>query len=548
MSAKGTPRQKMIGMMYLVLTALLALNVSKEILDSFIIVNDGLEKTNENFSKKNEKVYKDFEAANTKDPKKTGPYYERAKKAQKIANDLVKYIKSIKTELLAKTDKITTETADTMHLEYLQNKDNYTVPSEIMIGSTPENPKTGEFTAADLKAKINAARAEFLKLFDNPPGQELFLPVIKQQMDNKLGLKTPDAKPKEGEVRTWETSNFEHIPLAAIITILSGMQADAKNSESDVVNQLFQAVKGQDFTFDKLEAKVIAKSSYIIAGDKYEADVLLVASNSTQNPTIIVGDTTKIKTGGDGKQLEIVGGLGKYSVTSSAEGLQKWSGLIKVEKAGRPGEFEFHTFSAEYQVAKPAAAVSPTKMNVFYIGVPNPVDISAAGVAPENIVASINGNPGATLTRVSSGKYIVEVKQGSTKCTISVGAKMGTTTRPMGTPFEFRVKQLPNPVAYAGGSSGGTIKKGNLVAAGAVIPKMENFDFDLKPIITEFTLSANIKGFYKEITAKGGNFTPEQIALIQGVPVNGKIFIEGVKARMPDGTSRALNSIIFKVN
>ena len=121
MSAKGTPRQKMIGMMYLVLTALLALNVSKEILDSFIIVNDGLEKTNENFSKKNEKVYSDFEAANTKDPKKTGPYYERAKKAQKISADLIKYVKSIKTKLLSETDKITMETADSMHLEYLQS-------------------------------------------------------------------------------------------------------------------------------------------------------------------------------------------------------------------------------------------------------------------------------------------------------------------------------------------------------------------------------------------------------------------------------------------
>lgn len=547
MSAKGTPRQKMIGMMYLVLTALLALNVSKEILDSFIIVNDGLEKTNENFSKKNEKVYADFEAANTKDPKKTGPYYERAKKAKKLADDLVKYIKSIKTELLAKTDKLTTEAADTMHLEYLQSKDNYTVPSEIMIGSNPESPKTGEFTAADLKARINSTRAEFLKLFDNPPGQELFLPVVKQQMENKLGLKTPDPKPKEGEVRTWETTNFEHIPLAAIITILSGLQADAKNCEADVVNQLFQSVKGQDFTFDKLSAKVIAKSSYIIAGDEYSADVLLVASNSTTNPKIIVGDTTKLKSSSDGKELPVEGGLGKYVVRTSAEGLQKWSGVIKVEKPGRPGEFDSYPFASEYQVAKPAAAVSPTKMNVFYIGVDNPVDISAAGVAPENIVATLAGN-GGTLTKVSSGKYNVRVVGGSTKCTISVGAKMGTTTKPMGPPFEFRVRQLPTPVALVGGQKDGTIKKSLAVASGNVIPKMENFDFDLKISITGFKMSTIVKGFLKEEVSNSGAFTPAMISMIQAIPSNGKLYFEDIKAKMPDGTTRTLNSIIFKVN
>ena len=420
------------------------------------------------------------------------------------------------------------------------------IPTEILIGSEPENPKKGEFTAADLKARINTTRAEFLKLFDNPAGQELFLPVVKQQMEAKLGLKTPDAKPKEGEKRSWETYNFEHIPLAAVITILSGIQADVKNAEADVVNQLFQSVKGMDFTFDKLSAKVIAKSSYIIAGDEYEADVLLVASNSTTNPKIIVGDTSKLKTGGEGKELPVEGGLGKYTIRTSAEGLQKWSGVIKVEKPGRPGEFDSYPFSSEYQVAKPAAAVSATKMNVFYIGVDNPVDISAAGVAPENIVASLAGN-GGTLTKLSSGKYNVRVVSGSNKCTISVGAKMGTQTRPMGTPFEFRVKQLPTPTAFVAGANSGTLKKGLIVASGNVIPKMENFDFDLKIQIVSFKMSTIVKGLLKEEVSNSGAFTAAQTTMIQGIPTNGKLFFEDIKAKMPDGTTRTLNSIIFKV-
>jgi hypothetical protein len=162
-------------------------------------------------------------------------------------------------------------------------------------------------------------------------------------------------------------------------------------------------------------------------------------------------------------------------------------------------------------------------MNVFYIGVDNPVDISAAGVAPENIVASLAGN-GGTLTKLSSGKYNVRVVSGSNKCTISVGAKMGTTTRPMGTPFEFRVKQLPTPTAFVAGANSGTLKKGLIVASGNVIPKMENFDFDLKIQIVSFKMSTIVKGLLKEEVSNSGAFTAAQTAMIQGIPTNGKLF------------------------
>ena len=124
---------------------------------------------------------------------------------------------------------------------------------------------------------------------------------------------------------------------------------------------------------------------------------------------------------------------------------------------------------------------------------------------------------------------------------------MGTVTRPMGVPFEFRIKTIPAPVAMVGGVKEGIIKKGLLVASGAVIPKMENFDFELKTPIIGFKVSTIVKGFIKEEVSSSGNFTPAQISLMQSIPTNGKIYFEDIKAKMPDGRTVPLNAIILKV-
>ena len=156
MSADGTPRQKMIGMMYLVLTALLAMNVSKDILNSFVIVNESLHKTTENFGKKNDKIYTSFEDELKKDKKKVQAFYDRANKAKTMTKELYEYIEKLKKELIMKVDKKDEAAADSIieKLIWVDSKDNYDIPSQIMIGSDAANPKDGEFSAKDLKMRI----------------------------------------------------------------------------------------------------------------------------------------------------------------------------------------------------------------------------------------------------------------------------------------------------------------------------------------------------------------------------------------------------------
>jgi gliding motility-associated protein GldM len=554
MSSGGTPRQKMIGMMYLVLTALLAMNVSKSILEAFVIVNEGLERTNENFDKKNDKLYKDFKAALDKDPNKTKPYHDRAQKAKKLAKELNEYIEKIKKHVIEKTDKKEKAVADTISLKYVDAKDNYDVPTEVLIGSEPATPIDGDMTALDLKKKVAKYKEEMIKLFDD---KKLFLPADKKDMEGKLkgGLDLPDGV-ENGVPAGWEVVNFYHLPLAAVIVNLTALQSQVTNAEVDVVSKLLSAVSATDFKFDKLQAKVIAPSSVLIQGDEYKADVLLVASNSTSNPKILLCAVDTSKNDGEtdprlnkndpGKEIPVSGGVGKYKAGTGSTGEQKWSGVIQVEKPG--GGSNYYPFAASYIVTPPALVVSPTKMNVLYIGVPNPVDISVPGYAPELVTPNISGGS-ISPDPAKKGSYIVTCPAGSKEANISVSVKQGSTNKPMQGGYKFRVKQLPDPIAKVGGKeSGGVISKNLLTASGGVAAVMKNFDFDLKVTVASFTTVLAVGGETKTAASTGYNFSSEAMGLLNKAKNNSRVIFEDIKVRMPDGTVRTLPPVTLKVN
>jgi len=553
MAGGGTPRQKMIGMMYLVLTALLAMNVSKSILEAFVIVNEGLERTNENFEKKNQKLYTDFKGALEKDPNKTQPYFDRAQKAKKLSEEIVAYINRVKKHVIEKTDKKEKAVADTIHLKYVDAKDNYDVPTEVLIGSEPATPIDGDLTALDLKKKIAKYRDELIALFAD---SKLFLPSDKKDIEVKLkgGLDLPDGV-ENGVKAGWEVVNFYHLPLAAVVVNLSALETQVKNAEVDVVSKLLSSVSANDFKFDKLQAKVIAPSSVIIQGDEYKADVLLVASNSTSSPKILLCAVDTSKNDGEtdprlnkndpGKEIPVSGGVGKYKVGAGSPGEQKWSGVIQVEKPS--GGFNYYPFASSYIVTPPALVVSPTKMNVLYIGVDNPVDISVPGYAPDLVTPSVTG--GSIKPDAKKGSYIVTCPAGSKEASISVAVKQGGSNKPMQGAFKFRVKPLPDPVAKVGGKeSGGVIPKNLLLASGGVAAVMKGFDFDLKVTVASYTVSLNVGGEFKSASATGYNFSPEVTALLNKVKNNGRVIFEDIKVRMPDGTVRTLPPVTLKVN
>ena len=440
---KETPRQKMIGMMYLVLTALLALNVSKEILNAFVIVEDGLNKTNANFDGKNGVLYSKFEKAMADNKVKTEPWYKKAMEVKKKSAELCKMVDDIKSELYLEVQKLPDKSvSDTFKLKQLDSKDNYDIPTHVLLGATPEEPGA-DAKIIPLKNALIAFRKEMMDLVP-----------AKEKGNLKLGLVTDDVRDEEGKPVHWEFNNFDHTTMAADMCIFAGIKNDIKNAESDMVGLLLKAITAEDFSFDAVEAKVVANANYITAGEDYTADIFVSAHSSTQNPEIVIGSvdtTTKVaKLVGTGVQVPVSAGVGKYLVRTGAEGDQEYSGLINVKAPD--GSVKPYPFHGKYTVAKPSMAVSPTKMNVFYIGVENPVDISVAGVAPMDVQATMSGGNG-TIINKGSGHYIVNVKAGDAKGMINVNVSKKTKdgNKSAGPPMVFRVKRVPSPLSSFAG-------------------------------------------------------------------------------------------------
>lgn len=539
---KQTPRQKMIGMMYLVLTALLALNISKEIILSFMVIEKGLMTTTSGIDNKNGILYTQFDLAMLNDEKKTAPLYEKAMAVKAKSKELSDYIQSLKGDLKtavefglnAPEDK--QAIGDTLNSILISKPDDYDVPTNVMIGSDPSNV-TG--AAAELKTKFLDYK-KFLNAQLTPAGQE----ELKNVMSSFDCVDQYNSS--EEKMVSWEWYNFYHMPIVAMLANLTRMQVDVKNAEGEVVNELLSSVSKNDFKFDTLAAKVVAPTSYVLSGDKYVANLFVAAFSTTQDPEIWLCDydsVTKQPVGAiDSTTVQVARGIGTYEVAASAVGLQTWKGLIRVKKPDNT--YESYPFKSEYIVAAPSAAVFLEKMNVFYIGVDNPISISAAGVAPGDLQPSISG--GTMRPAGKPGSYIVTVSSG-TKATINVGAKLNNVQKSMGS-FDFRIKRVPDPVAYVGSIKGdGQMTKGELNAVSGVFARMENFDFDLSFSVVSFVLSMNVNGVFVEKKGNGPAITPEMKSLLTGAKPGNKVFFEQITVKGPDGTLRKIPGVNIKV-
>lgn len=519
--SKLSPRQKMIGMMYLVLTALLALNVSKEIINAFVTINDSLEVTVKNLAGKNNQAYQAFDKQLQNDQAKTKPYYDKAQVVKKECENLDKFIQTLKEELIRVTDKIEPN-AKVVPLREMKAQDNYDEPTRIMCGDKQDGRG---HKATELKNKIETFKKNVLATL-SPEDKAKFTKRLDELFDTKDPAKVSD----DGK-KTWEMANFYHNPVVATVALLSKIQTDIKNAESEMVTHLLSAINAADFKFDTLAPKVIAPSSYVIEGQEYSADIFLAAMSSTSDPEITVG----------GSSLDVSGGVGTYKVRASGVGEKKYAGIIKVKKPDNT--FEEYKFENSYIVAKPSASVAADKMNVIYIGVPNPLTVSVPGVPDEKVKVIATGFTMTPDPKAGKGHYIGEAKGQPGKAKVTVTADFNGKPMQMGE-FEFRLKRIPDPVAKIGGKKDGNISKNVLAAQPGIIPTMEGFDFDLYPKVISFRMSRYGKGRDPiEKGAESGTLTGEMKSIIDQTRAGDKVLFEYIKVSMPDGTTRMINPI-----
>ncbi len=543
---KETPRQKMIGMMYLVLTALLAMNVSKQILKGYVTVNESMEKSKANLTANNKRVMDAFQNTINGNPA-AKPYYDKAVEAEAKINEVVKYIDGLKKIVFEETEKL--GGGDTMQLRFAASLDNYDMPTHILIGADAAAPEDKPNSALELKRKMNTLMDGLITQLNamQQDKKTRFLPEIYENLKKKFeSMKPHDSGAEEDGIKmTWDVENFYHLPEAAVITNLNKMQADLKNLDAEILGEYSAASGKLAIKFDRLNAKVIAPSSYIQAGQPYKADIFLAASSSAMTADmmqVLLGADSA--TGAGGTPMPIEGGMGKFEVGTSGQGEQTYKGIIKFKKPD--GSFDNYPFQASYMVAAPAVAVAAEKMNVLYIGVPNPIAVSAAGVSPTDLQVSFSGC-GATKTGGQGGKFIVNATTPGTLI-ISVSAKTKDGTKPQGPPVKFRVKKIPDPVAKVGGKSGNVdMKKVELSQIGGVVADLPGFDFDAKFVVISFELTAVVKGALKSEVCSGNSLSGGARAILASAGVGSKIFVENVKAKGPDGSIRNIPGVTIKV-
>ena len=517
--------------MYLVLTALLALNVSKQMLDAFIVVNETMENTNTNFNKKLDNTIAKFKIQYQMNPNKVGPYWERAVKARKLSEGLANYIDSCKYTVVSKTEKIPYQNAKTLSLADCDKKENYDMPTNFFIGNSQDG-SAGE--ARVLKNRIEAYKKQMVALLDP-----------KYQGTMKIGLVTEGKfKDSYGEAQNWEMHNFYHTILAATVTILNQMKADVYNAEFDVVNSLYAAVSAEDWKFDAIRAKVIPKSSYVFIGDEYSAEILVAAYDTKANPNVryVLGsDTLTPANFKNATPLQGENGVVTLKLGGSQEGLKKFAGIIKIlSPTGDTMVFHFHD---EFIVAKPALIISPSKMNVFYVGVDNPVSISVPG-SPEKVMPVIS----AGNIRQEGKDWIVSgLPQNTREATITVNAVFSGKTKNMGS-YVARLKRVPDPIARIAGKSEGVISKSIVLASPFLVPEMQvGFDFDLKYIVVSYNFVTDITGDIYEVKVQGNRLTPDIVRMITNAKKNKRIWFENITVKGPDG-ERTIASINLKIN
>lgn len=560
-AAKETPRQKMIGMMYLVLTALLALNVSADILDAFAIVNDGLEKTNASVERKIEDYYDIFEQQYNKEPEKAQEYWTKANEIRLKTDEIINYIENeIKVPLVISTEGITKEelfNAKDSKNALVRNADNVTPENrrvfyEFDLQKVSAKDKYDAATvymitdghATELKQKIQDYRNFVIETLENTGmsgyGKHVGLLTDVDHNGNKIVYTDND-----GQELDWENKHFNHIILTAEIAILNKIVGEIQTTEYDAITELYKKIGSSDFKFESVQARVMQKSDYIIKGQNYEAEIFIAAADTSRafDVKYYMGTDDYNKATGEPVKLNSKEGKVILSFPATTVGVHKYAGRIEIPRPD--GTIEQYDFNETFQVAPPSVTVAPTKMMVMYNELQNPISVSAPGFTNNDISITVEG--GTYKKDGGDGNYLIEVNKGAKKVKVNVTAIDDKGNRVDLGSQEFRVKQVPDPVVRIGDITGGKVEKEVLLATGRIIAVMKDFDFEgFNYTIDSYTVST-YRGTFIDKQNKGPAFSADVRELISNAQSGQRIQFQDIVVKSPKGEKRNVGSINVQI-
>ncbi len=499
----------MINLMYVVLMAMLALNVSNEVLNGFSIVEESLNRTTENSTKQNLAIYDDFEQQMESNPQKVKEWYDKAQQVKLMSDSIYHFATELKLAIAREADGKDGDPAN------LRGKEDLEAANQVMLAP-------GRGRGEELKKAIDSFREKILKMVNDTAQQKIIASNLTTQVPSRvLG-------------KNWQEYMFEAMPAVASVTMLTKLQNDVRNAEKEVLHTLVQNIDVKDIRVNALDAFVIPNSQTIVQGDRFSARIVMAAIDTTQVPELYIG----------GKKMDLPDNI--YETVTSRTGDFTLSGYIQTINGN--GDPIRRDFEQKYTVVEPSATVSADLTRMLYKGYPNPISISVPGVPLNKISASMTNG---TLTPNGAGKYIANPTTIGQEAVITVTSTNTGRPQTMGS-FAFKVRKLPDPTPYIdikdeqGNPSrfkGGNMSKAGLVAAEKIGAAIDDGILDISFRVVSFqTVFFDNMGNAKPINSDGANFSAAQKDQIRKLSRGRRFYISGVTAIGPDGIERTLNA------
>ena len=507
---KVSPRQKMINLMYVVLMAMLALNVSSDVLNGFSLVDEGLNRSTNNATSQNADIYSSLAEAMKQNPDKTRQWFERANSVKAMSDSLYNFAEELKWSIVREADG---EDADIKNIE---GKDNLEAATHVMLA-----PGVGQ--GKKLYDAINSYRTKIVGMVNSETQRRIIADNLSTEVPTKGRLLG----------KNWQEYMFENMPVAAAVTLLTKLQNDVRYAEGEVLHQLVANIDVKDVRVNQINAYVIPSAQTVVRGGKFSAQIIMAAVDTTARPDIYIGNTL------------LHSSNGRYETVCNSTGDFTLRGYLTMRNGN--GDVIRREFSQPYTVVEPSATVSATMMNVLYAGYQNPISVSVPGVPVNRINATMTGG---ALTKKGDGSYVAVPTSAGGDAVITVTAENEGRQQEMGK-FTFHVRKLPDPSAFIefadgkGGTNrykgGAPLAKATLIAAPGVSAAIDDGLLDIPFRVTSFeTVFSDNMGNSIIEKSSGASFTERQREMFRRLTRGKRFNISRVHCVGPDGVDRTL--------
>ena len=502
----------MINLMYVVLMAMLAINVSTDVLDGFTVIEDSLRRTAEGSAEGNGAIYATFEEQLRINPEKTRPWYQKAKEVKEMSQSLFLLAEQLRKEIIIQADGRRKATNAAF---LLKNKENTEATAQVML-----SPAKGR--GRELYEAINDYREKVVGEIQDPVKRE----IIRKNLSTDV--------PSTVSGKDWTQYMFESMPAAGATAMLTKLESDIRYAEGEVLHELLKNIDAKDVRVNALDAFVIPNARTVVQGNRFRANIVMAAVDTTQVPAIYI----------DGKRQELQDGV--YDIACQQTGNFTLKGYL--ETVDNDGETIRREFTQDYAVVAPTATVSADLMNVLYAGYENPVSVSVPGVPLSSVSASMTGG---TLTQKAPGRYIAKPSAVGKDAVITVFSSETGRNQQMAQ-YTFQVRKLPEPAPYITLKDekgrpelfrGGALQTTVLIDAERIEAAVDDgiLHIPFRVISFEAVVFDNM-GNAVPVPSDGAVFSKAQKDTFRRLARGRRLYISRMKAIGPDGIERRLNT------